>query len=151
MPLTALNCGRYSQNGGLVLRQGTIVAEFASLLRHIDEALRFSLQSSFNLFMAAVRERMKFFAGVTGIDWIVGAVRVSWEGTGTYVADILHIDNAANLPFGRSIAALHDLTSQETAHDSLVGRAFAERLLLDPSDIRSRRDIGSRRDRTVVA
>ncbi|ERH50911.1 hypothetical protein O203_11410 [Ectopseudomonas chengduensis] len=111
MPLAAFNGGRYSKNGGLVLRQGTIVAEFASLLRHIDEALRFSLQSFFHLFMAAVRERMKFFAGVTGIDWIVGAVRVSWEGTGTYVADILHIDNTANLPFSRSIAAMYDLTS----------------------------------------
>ncbi|MNI86287.1 hypothetical protein D3C73_1433710 [compost metagenome] len=51
---------------------------------------------------------MKLLAGVAGVDGIVGAVRMDWEGTGTDVPDVLCVDHATNRSFGSGIAALHD-------------------------------------------
>ena len=134
-----------------MLRKGSIVVEFTGLLRYIDKALCFLLQRFFHLFMAAVRKRVKFLAGVTGIDRVVGTVCVDRKGTGTNVTDVLHVDNATDLPFSRHLMTMYDFSSQKTAHDALIDRTLAQCFLFDAGNIRSRRNIGTRRNCTVVA
>ncbi len=93
-----------------MLCQRAIVTEIAGLFCHIDEALCLPLQGLFHLFMATVGEGVKFLAGVAGIDRVVGTVRVNGEGTRTDVPDVLHVDNATDLPFSYRVAALNNIS-----------------------------------------
>lgn len=104
-----------------MLGERPIVKEVSGLFCHVNEPLGFSLQRLFHLLMAAVSKGVKLLAGVAGIDGIVGAVRMNWEGTCTDVPDVLCVDHATDRSFGSGIAALHDFPGQETAHNALIG------------------------------
>ena len=91
-----------------MLGEGPVVNEISGLFRHVYEPLRFSLQRLFHLLVPAVSKGVKFFAGVAGIDRIVGAVGMNWEGAGTNVPNVLRIDDAADGSFVHRIAALDD-------------------------------------------
>lgn len=94
-----------------MLRERSVVNEVSGLFCHINEPLRFPLQRLFHLLMAAVSKGVKFLAGVAGVDGIVGAVGMNWEGAGTNVPDVLRVDDAADGSFRHRIAAFHDFPS----------------------------------------
>lgn len=134
-----------------MLCERPVVNEVSGLFCHVNEPLSFSLQRLFHLLVPAVSKWVKFFAGVAGIDGIVGAVRMNWEGACTDVSDVLCVDHATDSSFGSGIAALHDFSGQETAHNALIGGTLAECFLFDPCNVGGCRDVSSRRNRAVVA
>ncbi len=79
--------------------------EISGLFCNVYEPLGFSLQRLFHLLMTAVNKGVKLLAGVAGIDGIVGAVGMNWEGAGTNVPNVLRIDDAADGSIRRRIAA----------------------------------------------
>ena len=95
-----------------MLGEGPVVNEVTGLFCHVNEPLSFSLQRLFHLLMAAVSKGVKLLAGVAGIDRIVGAVGMNWEGTGTNIPDVLRIDHTSDGSFRHSIMALDDFPGQ---------------------------------------
>ena len=91
-----------------MLGEGPVVNEVTGLFCHINEPLGLPLQRLLYLLMAAVSKGVKLLAGVAGIDRIVGAVGMNWEGAGTNVPNVLRIDDAADGSFVHRIAALDD-------------------------------------------
>ena len=84
------------------------MTKITSLFCRINEPLGFALQRLPHLLMAAVRKGVEFLAGVAGVDGIVGAVGMNWEGAGTNVPDVLRIDDAADGSFCDCISTLDD-------------------------------------------
>ena len=94
-----------------MLGEGPIVNQVSGQFCHINEPLGFTLKCLFHLLMAAIGKGVKLLAGVAGVDGIVGAVGMNWEGAGTNVPDVLRIDDSADGSFRHSIAALDDFSS----------------------------------------
>jgi hypothetical protein len=78
-----------------MLGEGAVVNEVTGLFCQINKALGFSLKRLSHLLMAAVSKGVKLLARIAGIDRIVGAVGVDWEGAGTYIPDVMRIDDTA--------------------------------------------------------